>query len=45
MAPSNLPRVDQIAIDGTVLLFAIVVSLAAGLAFGTFRRCATPGSI
>jgi putative ABC transport system permease protein len=34
MAPPNLPRIDQIAIDGTVLAFAVVVSLAAGLLFG-----------
>jgi putative ABC transport system permease protein len=34
MAPPNLPRLDQIAIDGTVLLFAIVISLVAGLLFG-----------
>jgi predicted permease len=34
LAPPNLPRIDQIAIDGTVLLFAIVISLAVGLAFG-----------
>jgi putative ABC transport system permease protein len=34
MAPPNLPRLDQIAIDGTVLLFAVVISLVAGLLFG-----------
>ena len=34
MAPSNLPRIDQIAIDGAVLLFAVGISLAAGLLFG-----------
>ena len=31
---ASLPRLDQIGIDGTVLGFAIVVALAAGLLFG-----------
>jgi len=35
MAPPHLPRAEQIAIDGTVLLFAVAISLAAGLLFGT----------
>ncbi len=34
MAPANLPRLDQISIDSTVLLFTLAVSLAAGLLFG-----------
>jgi predicted permease len=34
MAPANLPRLDQISIDGAVLLFTLAVSLAAGLLFG-----------
>jgi putative ABC transport system permease protein len=34
LSPSNLPRLDEIAIDLPVLLFAIGVSLAAGLLFG-----------
>jgi predicted permease len=34
LAPANLPRLDQIAIDGTVLLFTVVISLGAGLLFG-----------
>ncbi len=34
MAPANLPRLDQISIDGTVLLFTLAVSLAAGVLFG-----------
>jgi putative ABC transport system permease protein len=33
-APGNLPRLDQIAIDGPVLLFTLVVAVAAGLLFG-----------
>jgi predicted permease len=43
LAPSNLPRVDQIALDGTVLLFAVGISLTAGLLFGiipAFRHTA-----
>ena len=38
MAPANLPRLDEIGIDGSVLLFTVVVSLAAGLLFGGFPR-------
>lgn len=34
LAPDNLPRLDQIGIDGTVLGFTAVASLAAGLLFG-----------
>jgi putative ABC transport system permease protein len=34
MGPANLPRVDQISIDATVLLFTVLISLAAGLLFG-----------
>jgi putative ABC transport system permease protein len=33
-APENLPRVNQIKIDGVVLLWTAVVSLLTGLAFG-----------
>jgi putative ABC transport system permease protein len=33
-APENLPRVNQIKIDGFVLLWTAVVSLLTGLAFG-----------
>jgi putative ABC transport system permease protein len=34
LAPSNLPRLEQISIDGTVLLFTLAISLVAGLLFG-----------
>ena len=34
VAPANLPRVDQISIDGSVLLFSLGNSIAAGLLFG-----------
>jgi putative ABC transport system permease protein len=33
-APENLPRVDQIAVDGYVLLWTAVVSLLTGIVFG-----------
>jgi len=36
LAPKELPRFDEIHMDGTVLLFSIVVSLATGLLFGIF---------
>ena len=34
LAPANLPRLDEISIDPTVLLFALGISLTAGLLFG-----------
>src|SRR5262245_25047441 len=34
LAPANLPRLDEIAIDGVVLLFTFVISVVAGLLFG-----------
>jgi putative ABC transport system permease protein len=34
LAPANLPRIESISIDVTVLLFTLLVSLAAGLLFG-----------
>jgi len=34
LAPGNLPRVDNISIDGAVLLFTLGVSIVAGLLFG-----------
>ena len=33
-APADLPRVDQVAVDPTVLLFTVVVSVVTGLLFG-----------
>ncbi len=33
-APATLPRLDDIAIDGTVILFTLVLSLGSGLLFG-----------
>jgi predicted permease len=34
LAPGNLPRIDNIAIDPLVLLFTFVISIVAGLLFG-----------
>src|SRR4249919_3728437 len=34
LSPGNLPRLDNISIDATVLLFTFVVSIIAGLLFG-----------
>jgi predicted permease len=34
LRPANLPRLDEIAIDGRVLLFTLAVSLLAGVSFG-----------
>jgi putative ABC transport system permease protein len=36
LAPANLPRLDHVQIDGTVLGFAFLVSLVTGVAFGVF---------
>ena len=35
-APADLPRVDDIRVDGGVLLFTTLVALATGLAFGAW---------
>ena len=34
LAPATLPRVDEIALDPVVMLFALVMSIAAGILFG-----------
>ena len=36
IAPSDLPRVEEITLDPTVLLFALGISLFSGLLFGLF---------
>jgi len=35
MAPEGLPRLHEIGVDGSVVLFTLAVSLAAGLLFGS----------
>ena len=35
MRPDNLPRVEAVALDGTVLIFTLLASAAAALLFGT----------
>jgi predicted permease len=34
LAPGNLPRLDNISIDASVLLFTVLISIVAGLLFG-----------
>ncbi|HEV2276600.1 MAG TPA: ABC transporter permease [Acidobacteriaceae bacterium] len=45
LAPANLPRLDTIGIDGTVLIFAALAGLAAAALFGIFPawRASQPG--
>ncbi|HEY2904791.1 MAG TPA: ADOP family duplicated permease, partial [Vicinamibacterales bacterium] len=45
LGPANLPRQEDISIDLTVLLFALAISLAAGLLFGLLPvlKYAKPG--
>jgi putative ABC transport system permease protein len=35
VAPADLPRADGIAIDGPILVFTVVLSMVAGIVFGT----------
>jgi putative ABC transport system permease protein len=45
-APANLPRLQEVRIDGPVVVFTFAVALLAGLAFGSmplFGRTAMPG--
>jgi predicted permease len=36
MAPTNLPRMDEVTLNPTVLFFTLVISLGAGVFFGLF---------
>jgi len=36
MAPSHLPRLEEITIDSTVLLFTVIIALASSVLFGLF---------
>ena len=45
--PQDLPRLHEVAVDGTVLTFGLIVSLVAGLFFGllpALRAGAIPAS-
>jgi putative ABC transport system permease protein len=44
IAPSGIPRLDQAALDGRVLLFALAGSLISGLVFGLAPAIQTPTS-
>jgi predicted permease len=43
-APVNLPRLSEIDVDGRVLLFALLVSMATGLVFGLLPAFRTAGT-
>jgi len=36
LAPANVPRIDQITVDGRVLAFTMIVSVVTGIVFGLF---------
>jgi predicted permease len=36
MAPTNLPRLEEVTLDSNVLLFTLVISLFSGILFGLF---------
>jgi len=42
--PQILPRMQEVGVDGTVLLFTAGLSLASGLLFGTFPALSVAGS-
>ena len=41
--PADIPRLDEIGLNGTVLLFTLAVSLVTGLAFGLFPALQATG--
>jgi predicted permease len=43
ISPSSLPRVDDVSVNGTVLLFSLGVTLMAGLLFGIFPALTASG--
>jgi putative ABC transport system permease protein len=44
MAPPDTPRIDQVAVNRTSLLFALAASVTCGLLFGAFPALHTSGS-
>ncbi|HYM78010.1 MAG TPA: ABC transporter permease [Candidatus Dormibacteraeota bacterium] len=44
IAPASLPRLNEIGLDGPVLLFTFIVSAAAGLLFGCIPVLKFPGT-
>ena len=44
LAPADLPKIEDVAVDWRVLLFALAVSLACGLLFGILPALRTAGS-
>lgn len=34
LAPAGIPRLDQVAVDGRILVFALALTIATGIAFG-----------
>jgi putative ABC transport system permease protein len=42
LAPAGIPRLSDAAVDGRVLLFALIVSLASGIVFGTVPALEKP---
>jgi putative ABC transport system permease protein len=42
LAPAGIPRLPDATVDGRVLLFAIIVSLASGIVFGTVPALEKP---
>jgi putative ABC transport system permease protein len=42
LAPAGIPRLAEARVDGRVLLFAIIVSLASGIVFGTVPALERP---
>jgi putative ABC transport system permease protein len=42
LAPAGIPRLSDATVDGRVLLFAIIVSLASGIVFGTVPALEKP---
>jgi predicted permease len=41
--PADIPRIDQIGVDGTVVFFTLAIALATGLAFGAIPALQATG--